>query len=172
MLMALLEKEQFHIYWINLLRNIMGSKDFLFLNPASNHVCVRFLLILKDHREGMAAICGRYMRGKDYSQPVCYLLSSGGLIISSSTVWLCCKVLGFLVFKKSFKFQSSVWDANSHRQRQAEVVCNLEQIESSCLASNRFMLFFKGLLKAKVRGQCGPYTDNVRRWLLHETEIL
>lgn len=36
----LLEKEQFHIYWINLFRNIMGSKHLLFLNPAYNHVCV------------------------------------------------------------------------------------------------------------------------------------
>lgn len=42
----------------------MGSKDLLFLNPAYNHVCVRFLLILKDHQEGMAAICGRNTRGK------------------------------------------------------------------------------------------------------------
>lgn len=42
-----LEKEQFLIYWINLFRNIMSSKDLLFLNPACSCVCVRFLLIFK-----------------------------------------------------------------------------------------------------------------------------
>lgn len=36
MLMTVLGKEQFHIYWINLFRNIMGPKDLLFLNPAYN----------------------------------------------------------------------------------------------------------------------------------------
>lgn len=107
-LMTVLEKEQFHIHSINLLRNIMSSKDLLFLNPECNCVCVRFLLILKrpSGREWLQSVVE--IRGEnDYSQLVCYLLSSGGLNISSFTTWFCCKVVELLVFMKRFEFCSS-----------------------------------------------------------------